>query len=200
MLVIVDYGMGNLGSISNIVKKVGGACIVSNKIEDIQRATKIVLPGVGSFDKAINNIHELGLWDILHKKACIDKIPFLGICLGMQLLGEKSEEGTKKGFGWISATFKKIQSESKDLKTPHMGWNTIKYNPHPIFENLGDNSRFYFVHSYAGECNSENVLCSSTYGTGFVSGIQKENILGLQFHPEKSHKFGMQIFKNFLKC
>ncbi len=204
MIVIVDYKMGNLGSITNIIKKVGHTSVISSDLEVISNASKIILPGVGAFDKAMQNLKELNLIDILNEKALIQKTPFLGICLGMQLLAKHSEEGNVDGLGFIDATIKKFQvNDFPELKVPHMGWNEVEIpSKHPLCDDLYDHSRFYFVHSYHAVCNnSSNVLMKTRFGYDFDSAIHQENIMGVQFHPEKSHKFGMQLFKNFIeKC
>lgn len=200
MITIVDYGLGNLGSIQNMLKKIGAKSIISNNISEISDAEKIILPGVGSFDSAMNKINELNLKDILIKKANIDKIPFLGICLGMQILTNSSEEGIEKGLGLINAATFKFNLKDQTLKIPHMGWNTIE----DISENeltLSMNEReqkFYFVHSYYVKCHdSNNVIGITKHGHFFHSMIKNNNIYGAQFHPEKSHTFGMNLFKNF---
>ena len=204
MIVIIDYKMGNLGSISNIIKKIGHSSIISCDIDVIASASKIILPGVGSFDQAMQNLIELNLIHVLSYKALIEKTPFLGICLGMQLLANHSEEGNTKGLGWIDAEIKKFQlSNFPDLKVPHMGWNEVLIQTkHSLCEDLPDPSRFYFVHSYHAVCkNQENILMKTQFGREFDSAIYKDNIMGVQFHPEKSHKFGTQLFKNFIeKC
>lgn len=195
--------MGNVGSVANMIKHVGGSSILTNKIEDIKKAEKIILPGVGSFDTGMQNLEELDLIGILKKRVLSDKIPVLGICLGMQLLSESSEEGVAQGLGWIEAetilfSFKK----DKSLTIPHMGWNDVTINPENIglFENMYDEPRFYFDHSYHFVCkNDEEIMAKSEYGYEFTCAVHKENIYGMQFHPEKSHKYGMRIFENFVK-
>ncbi len=204
MIVIIDYKMGNLGSISNIIKKIGHSSVISSDIDVISSASKIILPGVGSFEKAMSNLKEMNLIPVLNQKALVEKTPILGICLGMQLLTNSSEEGDVKGLGWINAKTVKFKiSDFPDLKVPHMGWNdTIFSTSHRLSGGYHDDPRFYFVHSYHAVCESdENVLTTTKFGYSFASGIFKENIIGVQFHPEKSHKFGMQLIKNFIeKC
>jgi imidazole glycerol-phosphate synthase subunit HisH len=206
MIVIIDYKMGNVGSVLNIIKKVGGKAIVSSDKSIIEKADKLILPGVGNFSKAMTNLKQLDLIDILNKRVLHDKIPVLGICLGMQLMTNKSEEGGVSGLGWIDAEVKrfsfKLEEELK-LKVPHMGWNNVQIeNNSNITSGLMLNARFYFVHSYFVECTSkENILFSTNHGIEFASGIVNQNIIGVQFHPEKSHKFGMLLIENFLtKC
>ena len=204
MIVIVDYKMGNLGSISNIIKKIGHKSIITSDPSIISSAEKIILPGVGHFEKAMQNLSDLDLIEVLTNKAMIQQTPILGICLGMQLLTSFSEEGNVKGLNWINAKTEKFKLEEfPELKIPHMGWNEVSIaNQKNICENLYDKSRFYFVHTYQVVCNSdENILMTTKYGKDFTSAIIKDNIMGVQFHPEKSHKFGMQLFKNFIeKC
>lgn len=204
MIVIVDYKMGNLGSITNIIKKVGHSSIVTSDIGQISKADKIILPGVGSFDKAMENLKDLNLIEVLNQKALIEKVPVLGICLGMQLLTKSSEEGNVDGLGWIDAKTVKFQlSDFPSLKIPHMGWNEVQLpQKHILCENMYQDPRFYFVHSYHAVCESDaNILMTTHFGYDFASGIVKDNIIGVQFHPEKSHKFGMKLFKNFIeKC
>ena len=202
MIVIVDYKMGNLGSVSNIIKKIGHTSIISSDIATIANASKIILPGVGSFEKAMNNLNELGLIDILNEKVVQQQTPTLGICLGMQLMTNFSEEGNVKGLGWVNAKTVKFElSNFPELKIPHMGWNEVNFpQDHFLCENYHEKPRFYFVHSYHVECEKEeNKLMTTKHGIEFTSAIVKGNITGVQFHPEKSHKFGMTLFKNFIE-
>ena len=203
MLVIIDYGMGNLGSVKNMFKKIGKTSIISSNKKDIAIASKLLLPGVGSFDKAMKNLQELDLVEIIKKKILLDKTPILGICLGMQLLTKSSEEGKLIGFGFVDARTNKFDFEkiNETLPVPHMGWNRLLHKKESrIFENMPKNERFYFVHSYAVECKDDkDVLTTTDYGYKFVSSFEKDNIIGCQFHPEKSHKYGMQLFKNFVE-
>lgn len=199
MIAIVDYGMGNVGSIANMIKKVGGKAIVSSDPEEIKNADKIILPGVGSFDNAITKLNELDLIEAIRVVVNSDKY-FLGICLGMQLLADSSEEGSLPGLGLIKGEVKKFNF-SGNLKVPHMGWNFIKpARDHKLFANFQDMGeiRYYFVHSFYYETsNVESVLSSTEYGFNFTSSVIKDNIVGVQFHPEKSHQYGMRFFKNF---
>ena len=200
-VVIIDYGMGNIGSISNMLKYIGADSIITSDHNIIENAEKIILPGVGHFDRAMNNINELNLVEILRKKSLIDKVPFLGICLGMQLMCRNSEEGNKDGLGLINADVTGFNLD-RAYKVPHMGWNLIEpKNDNKILENLDSNSKFYFVHSYFVKADDEsNVLTYTNYGQQFASGItNNENIFGVQFHPEKSHKYGVTLFKNFIE-
>jgi glutamine amidotransferase len=200
MITIIDYGLGNLGSIKNMLKYIGVACEIQSDLESIKRAQKIILPGVGKFDTGMSRINQSGLRDILDYKALKEQIPILGICLGMQLLTNGSEEGSLAGLGWIDAYVKKFQA-NKNLKVPHMGWNLVKTsNSNTLNESFPIESRFYFVHSYYVEVvNPENSMFKTFYGNEFDSGIVSKNIYGFQFHPEKSHKFGMMLFEQFTK-
>lgn len=196
-IVIVDYGMGNLGSIKNMLKKIGYVAEITSDINMIGRAEKIILPGVGSFDQAMQNLERINLVKILNHKVLVEKIPTLGICLGMQIMATQSEEGVRKGLNWFNAQVVRFRSDS--LKIPHMGWNHLTIcKQNTVMSGFTTESRFYFVHSYHFECNdTDDVLSTTEYGMPFVSGIAKENITGVQFHPEKSHKYGMLLMKNF---
>jgi imidazole glycerol-phosphate synthase subunit HisH len=198
MIAILDYGIGNLKSIYNMFKKVGIDSIITSDIETIKKADKYLLPGVGSFDHGINSLKNTSFFETLEKEVLINKKPILGICLGMQLLTNSSEEGIEKGLGWIDAKTIKFDLDDISLSIPHMGWNkTNPTNTYDIFKNLDEN-RFYFVHSYYVVCeNDKNILAMANYCIPFTCSIYKDNIYGVQFHPEKSHKFGMQLLKNF---
>jgi imidazole glycerol-phosphate synthase subunit HisH len=201
-ITIIDFGMGNLGSIANMIKRIGHKSIITSELSKIDSSQKIILPGVGHFDKAMQNIKKLNLIDIIRKKAIDDKIPILGICLGMQLMCLKSEEGFDTGLGLINAEVKKFSFMGEEIpKIPHMGWNSIKLQKgNSLFTNIFESSRFYFVHSYFVVCNDRNdVLSTTEYGFEFTSSFAHNNILGVQFHPEKSHKFGMLLMKNFIE-
>ncbi|MBK7503698.1 MAG: imidazole glycerol phosphate synthase subunit HisH [Bacteroidetes bacterium] len=200
-IVIIDYQVGNLSSIANMLKKVGQKSIISGDINEIKSADKLILPGVGSFDYGMNKLNESGITEVLNEKALNDKIPFLGICLGAQLLTQSSEEGVLAGLGWFKAKtikfdFSNLQTK---LKIPHMGWTEVQApKPCPLMENLVD-SRFYFVHSFHFTTPDESeIMLQSEFGYPFVSALWKENIYAVQFHPEKSHKFGMQLMRNFI--
>lgn len=202
MIIIVNYGMGNLGSVQNMFKRIGVKSKISSDLNEIKDAEKLLLPGVGAFDAAIQRIDDGGFREVLTNKVLVNKTPILGICLGMQLLTEKSEEGVLKGLGWIPAETKKFDfGQNIERKIPHMGWNVVIHqHKSKLTEDLRDDPRFYFVHSYYVECRNEsNVICTTPYGRDFHSIISCENIYGAQFHPEKSHKFGMKILENFSK-
>lgn len=201
MIVIVDYGMGNLGSIVNMLKKIGAPAVLTSDPAKIEQADGLILPGVGAFDNGMQNLGERGLIPVLNAMVLGKKTPILGLCLGMQLFTRRSEEGILPGLGWIDAETVRFRFDAADaqLKVPHMGWNTIEScQAHPLFNDLGADPRFYFVHSYHVVCaDPQNVLALAHYGLDLVAMIVKDNILGAQFHPEKSHKFGMTLFRNF---
>lgn len=200
MITIIDYGLGNLVSVKNMLKKLGADSVITDKVSDIENAEKMILPGVGSFDNGMNLIKQKGLLEILNKKATQDKIPTLGICLGMQLLTKGSEEGVEKGLSWVDAQTVKFNFSDKVLKIPHMGWSYISVKKENKLIKAADKHRFYFVHSYYVKCNNENdVIATCNYGTEFTCMFNHENIYGAQFHPEKSLKFGMELLNNFNK-
>jgi glutamine amidotransferase len=201
VITIIDYGAGNIGSIVNMISRMGGKSIISSSIEDLLNAKKIILPGVGSFDFGMQKLLETGYIETLEKKVLEEKVPILGICLGAQMMCKNSDEGNLQGLGWFDANVKKFEFENKnELRIPHMGWNYIQNKKdNLITEGLAEKSKFYFVHSYYISSNNQSeILLETNYGLPFVSALQKENIYAVQFHPEKSHKFGMQLFKNFI--
>lgn len=201
MIAVIDYGLGNLGSIANMLKKVGAVATVTADPAIIRQADRLILPGVGAFDTGVRNLEERGLIPVLNERVLEENIPILGVCLGMQLMGRRSEEGQLPGLGWLDATAVRFKFEGVNahLKIPHMGWNELTIcQPHPLFANLQEESRFYFVHSYHVVCaDPTNVLARTTYGFDFTSAVVKGNIIGVQFHPEKSHRFGMALLRNF---
>jgi glutamine amidotransferase len=199
-VVIIDYGMGNIGSIVNMFNFLGIRPIVSNDEQVIKGADKVVLPGVGNFDKAMNNINRLNLKESIYYLAIEKQKPFLGICLGMQIMCENSEEGTLPGLSLIQAVVKKFSfAKDSGLKIPHMGWNEIQTQKDSKILEQESNSRFYFVHSFFVSCKKNlDVSALTEYGYTFVSAFERENLMGVQFHPEKSHRFGTQLFKNYL--
>lgn len=201
MLAIIDYGLGNLASISNMLKRIGLDAEITSDLGIIGKADKLILPGVGAFEHGMNNIVDLEMLPVLNERVMGQGIPILGICLGMQLMTEKSEEGSLPGLGWFNAETVRFNPE-KSLgvtKIPHMGWNTVKiHKRHDLFDSVHDEPRFYFVHSYHAVCrDEEDILTTSFHGYDFVSAIAKDNIVGVQFHPEKSHKFGMIFLRNW---
>jgi imidazole glycerol-phosphate synthase subunit HisH len=200
VITIVDYGVGNLTSVQNMFKKAGVNSTISNNINEIESASKILLPGMGSFDNCMVKFNESGLRPIIEKRILADKVPVLGICVGLQMLMESSEEGNLPGLGWIKGKtvgFKKTMMSSV-YKVPNMGWLEILHRKESaLLEGLKD-ARFYFAHSFhvqPTDKGDENI--AADYGYEFTAGIERNNILGVQFHPEKSHRFGMQLLKNF---
>ena len=203
MITIINYNTGNLGSIKNMLNYLGITSQISNDKEVIAKAEKLILPGVGHFDYGMQQLHASGLIPILNKKVLIDKTPILGICLGVQLFTESSEEGIEQGLGWIKG--KTIAFDKTKLATtqkiPNMGWTDVaNYNSSKLFENMHADPRFYFVHSFHLELEKKSdCLVTANYGYNFAAGIEHENIVGVQFHPEKSHKYGMKLLENFAK-
>lgn len=201
MIAVIDYGLGNTGSIKNMLKKVGYPdVVITHNPEEIEKADKLVLPGVGAFDYGMQMIHEFSLLPVLNKEVLEKKKPVLGICLGMQLLTKGSEEGQLPGLGWIDAYTYKFVFANKELKVPHIGWEYITpVKQHSLVDNLPSPSKYYFVHSYYVKCKDKaDELLTCNYGIDFTCSVQHDNIMGVQFHPEKSHKYGMQLFKNFI--
>ena len=203
MITIVDYNTGNLGSIKNMLSYLGIESKITNKKEDIERAEKLILPGVGHFDYGMQQLQKINLISTLNKKVLEEKIPILGICLGVQLFMQMSEEGVKSGLGWIqgkAVLFNKSNFTSSQ-KLPNMGWAEVtNCNESKLLNNMPSEPRFYFAHSYHLELENKNdCVLTSKYGYEFAAAIEHENILGVQFHPEKSHKYGMKLLENFVK-
>ena len=199
-IVIIDYGMGNLRSISNKFHKLNISTKVSSDLNEIKSANKLILPGVGHFKNGINSLKERGLIDLLNDMVLREKVPILGICLGVQLFSNYSEEGNVRGLGWIDADTIRFNVSDRTLyKIPHMGWNSVEIiNKNELDKDLEKSDLFYFVHSYHLKCNDKNIVWMKTvYDYEFVSAIKKENIYGTQFHPEKSHEAGLKILKRF---
>lgn len=202
MIMIVDYGMGNLYSVKNMLKYLGYDSVVTGDVSQLREADRLILPGVGNFGKAMGIIKESGLLDVLNDKVLKEKTPILGICLGMQLLLEHSEEGGCDGLGWIPGEVKRFAfPDGSGLKIPHMGWDYMeKQNYSPLLADITGGERYYFVHSYYAQCSDRRDAAAVTeYGIRFDSVISKNHIMGTQFHPEKSHKFGMRILRNFVE-
>ena len=204
MIVVVDYGMGNVGSIANMLRKVGATAAVSADAATIEAAEKLILPGVGAFDAAMERINATGMRALLERRALEDRVPVLGICLGMQLLTQSSEEGTLAGLGWLAARTLAFRGRvDPGLKVPHMGWNLVAlHTPSALTVGLDtlEEPRFYFVHSYFVACeDASTAILRTTYGVSYDSAVQSDNIYGVQFHPEKSHRFGMRLLENFAR-
>jgi glutamine amidotransferase len=200
MIVIVNYGVGNLGSVQNMIKKAGFESVLASDISVVQKADRIILPGIGAFDHCMRKFNASGLRPVVEQKVIQDKVPLLGICVGLQMLMENSEEGTEPGLGWIEGKTIRFKKENLgDLKIPHMGWTDVKRSKTSSLTNdLGEQPRFYFVHSYhVSPENPEDELLSAHYGYDFTAAVNRNNIFGVQFHPEKSHKYGMKILENF---
>ncbi len=202
MITIIDYGLGNLGSIQNMFRKIGAKSIITSEFDKIEQASKLVFPGVGAFDTGMKNLDSLGLVELLNKKVLIEKVPILGVCLGVQLMTCCSEEGVEKGFGWFDAKTVNFNFDEIDGKfvLPNMGWQEVSFiKESPLFEGLPSTSRFYFVHRYHLKSNkAEDVSMIAKYGYEYEVGLEHDNIVGVQFHPEKSHKFGMKLYQNFV--
>jgi glutamine amidotransferase len=199
MIAIVDYGIGNLGSMLNMLKRIGVQAWIEADPAKLRSATKLILPGVGAFDAAMSRIAAVtGLRALLDDKVLVERVPVLGVCLGMQLLTRGSEEGVLPGLGWIPADTRRFPNEAL-LKVPHMGWNLARpTTPSPLTADLGPEERYYFVHSYAVHVEDPtHSLMRTHYGLDFDSAIGRDNIYGVQFHPEKSHRFGMKLLQNF---
>jgi imidazole glycerol-phosphate synthase subunit HisH len=203
MITIIDYGIGNVGSIENMLRKIGVQAEVTSDLKLIAQAEKLILPGVGHFDFGMQKLQEYQLIDTLNQRVLQDGVPILGICLGMQLFTKSSEEGTQKGLGWVDAETKKfVIPAGERLRVPHMGWNTLSKVTEPtLFADLDlDDARFYFVHSYYIKCNLISQEAAKTnYSIEFDAAFRNNNIFGVQFHPEKSHKYGMKVLGNFAK-
>ena len=200
MISIINYGLGNVLAFYNIYKKLNIESQVVSSSSELESATKIILPGVGSFDWAMDKLNKSGMRETLDHLVLEKNIPVMGICVGMQMMANSSEEGQKEGLGWFDAKVKKIKSDKK-IDLPHMGWNEINIkNDNTLFHGLQNNARFYFLHSYYFETNEDEcILCETNYGGLFTSAAKKNNIFAIQFHPEKSHQWGECILKNFSK-
>ena len=200
MITIVDYGMGNLGSIQNMFKRIGAPARITADPAELEHADKILLPGVGAFDGAMQRINSSGFREVLDRKALVERVPILGICLGMQLLTRSSEEGQIPGLGWIGAETRRFPI-SNGLKVPHMGWNAVSQTrPSALTEGLAPDARYYFVHSFFVQVDrDEDSVLKTHYGLTFDAAIAHGNIFGAQFHPEKSHRFGMHLLANFAR-
>lgn len=201
MITIVDYGSGNIEAFKNIYKKLNIGCEVATTPEEILTAKKLVLPGVGAFDETMRILRDSGMVDALNKQVLENKVPVIGICVGMQILSKKSDEGELDGLGWIDAEVKKFDVSKLTQKPhlPHMGWNTFQTEKEsPILGDLKPAKGFYFLHTYYFSCHNEaDILASTVYGDRYTSAVNHENIFGVQFHPEKSHSNGVQLLKNF---
>lgn len=195
---IVDYGVGNLGSVHNMLRRVGCEAAIVGNPDDVAACGKLILPGVGAFDRAMERLEASGLRHVLDEMVLSRRVPILGICLGMQLLTRGSEEGDRPGLGYIAAEAQRFPRRS-GLKVPHMGWNLVTVaNPSPLTAHFYGEARFYFVHSYCVMVDDQaNSMLKCTYGHTFDAGVMAGNVYGVQFHPEKSHRFGKALFSAF---
>lgn len=203
MIVIIDYGAGNVASIRNMLRKAGFDAEISSDSAAVQKASKLILPGVGHFDHGMRELRARGLADVLGARVQQHRVPILGICLGVQLFARASEEGTEPGLGWIAADVKRFDEArlGSHLRVPHMGWADVELcSDHPLLQNLPNQPRYYFVHAYHLCCdNPADVALRATHGYSFVAGVIHDNIYGVQFHPEKSHAFGLKLLENFAR-
>jgi len=201
VIVVVDYGVGNLASISNMLRRIGATAAVSSDPAVIVRADKVILPGVGAFDHAMRKLREGSLLAALEKRVLRDGVPLLGLCLGAQLLTTESEEGTERGLGWVDAITVRFDPSkaAEKLAIPHMGWSDVKVvRSHPLLATEEPEPRFFFAHSYHMRCNDPGLtIGTATHGYEFAAAIASGNVAGVQFHPEKSHVFGMRLLRNF---
>lgn len=201
MIAIVDYDIGNVAAVANMLQRLGANCEITADPGKIERADKIILPGNGAFDACMRNLSASGLVPLLERRVLSDRVPLLGICVGAQMLGRGSEEGQDTGLGWIDMDVRRFP-DIPDLRVPHMGWNRVDVHAagHPLARDMEPDTRFYFVHSYyMAPINAEDVLFTTDYGITFASGVARGNIVGVQFHPEKSHRFGKRLLGNFVK-
>lgn len=201
MIAIIDYGLGNVLAFANMYRRMAVPVSIARTAEDLADATKLILPGVGAFDYAMDSFRRSGMYDVAVERVTKDKVPVLGICVGMQMLAAGSEEGSSTGLNWVPGMVRKLDTTCFTQRTqlPHMGWNDVRPNQStPLFAGLETNARFYFLHSYYFDCQSpDDVLASVEYGTQFACAVNHENVYGVQFHPEKSHEFGARLLKNF---
>ena len=200
-VVIVDYGMCNLDSIARAVEECGGRPTVSDQPRELATATQIILPGVGAFPDAMNNLVERGFHTALEEQVVGNGIPFLGICLGMHMMARAGNEGQRtEGLGWIDGEVVRLEPQGEDTRIPHIGWNEINLEyESPLFDGIAPDRDYYFVHSYHIRCDDEEqVVARTAYAGGFVSAVARDHIFGVQFHPEKSQKVGFQVLRNFL--
>lgn len=203
MICVVDYGLGNVQAFLNMFKLLGVAATRAKTPADLTDASKIILPGVGAFDHAVELLNRSGMRETLDSLILKDKVPVLGVCVGMQILAAASDEGNLPGLGWIPGRVSAFRSneQSASLSVPHMGWNDVQPARHqPLFVGLENDARFYFLHSYYFKCdNSWHVAATSSYGSDFSCAVSADNVHGVQFHPEKSHYFGIRLLKNFVE-
>ncbi len=199
MIAVIDYDIGNLAAIANMLSRLGAPCVITAEPALVEAADKIILPGNGAFDACMRGIRSSGLLDLLSHKVLVERTPLLGICVGAQMLGHGSEEGKEPGLGWIDMQVRRFP-RLPGLRVPHMGWCHVDKGPVPsaLVQDLADDARFYFVHSYyLAPADPQAVMLSATYGIEFAAGVHQGNIAGVQFHPEKSHRFGKALLAQF---
>lgn len=203
MITLIDYGVGNIFAFQNVYKRLDIQTKIAKTTQDLEDAEKLILPGVGAFDYAMNQLNKSGMRQKLDELVLDKKIPVIGICVGMQMMGNRSDEGSMEGLKWIDADIVKFDENliKHRTKLPHMGWNDVKpIKDHPLFKGLEDNAIFYFLHSYYFKCNNlEDSIALSDYGISFTSATNYKNVYGIQFHPEKSHQYGEKLLHNFAK-
>jgi glutamine amidotransferase len=201
MIAIIDFEIGNLAAIANMLRRLGAECSITSDPELVGRADKLILPGNGAYDACMRNLRSTGLIPLLEQRVLRERVPMLGICVGAQMLGTCSEEGNEPGLGWLDLTVKRF-SDRPEFRVPHMGWNqTRTVTPHPLIGALPPDARFYFVHSYFLQPSDPNeILLSAEYGIEFAAAVGRGNLVGVQFHPEKSHRFGKALLGNFAQA
>ncbi|MDZ4390679.1 MAG: imidazole glycerol phosphate synthase subunit HisH [Gemmatimonadales bacterium] len=201
MITIIDYGLGNIGAFANVYKRMNVPAKVATTAEELADAERIILPGVGAFDHAMNLLNASGMRDTLDDLVMVQKKPVIGVCVGMQILTCGSDEGDQVGLGWIPGQVRHFSATAatQTLPLPHMGWNDVEpLAGQPLFKGVESNARFYFLHSYYFECaQTAHIAATAGYGHEFSCAVRKDNIFGVQFHPEKSHHFGAAVLKNF---
>lgn len=201
MIAIIDYDVGNIAAVANMLQRLGLRCVMTHRGEDVLEADRIILPGNGAYDECVRNLRSSGLIPVIERRVLGDGIPLLGICVGAQMLGHSSEEGVEPGLGWIDMTVRRF-TDIENLPVPHMGWRDVSLadRKHPLLGSLASDARFYFVHSYFMQPRDPgDVLLFASYGQEFAAAVARGNIVGVQFHPEKSHRFGKQLFEGFAK-
>lgn len=204
MIAIIDYGLGNVKAFADVYKKLNIPAIIAAQTDDLKNISKIILPGVGAFDQAMQLLEKSGLRQHLDEMVLDRRIPVLGVCVGMQILAASSEEGILPGLGWINGKVKKfdLSASSRSMRVPHMGWNTIRpLKENGLFQGLDSEARFYFLHSYYFQPDgNEDVIAATDYHGEFACAVNAGNVFGVQFHPEKSHHWGIRLLENFAKA